>query len=342
MSFKPLRPLLTPSELLAEMPLPERLAVAKRERDALIRSCFTGSYSLFVVIIGPCSADHEDAVCDYIGRLARIQEKTRDKLVIIPRIYTNKPRTTGMGYKGMLHQPDPSKKPDMSQGIRAIRRLHLRVISETGLSGADEMLYPGNHPYLDDLLSYVAIGARSTENQQHRLTASGIGMPAGFKNPMCGDIQVMLNSINAAQQSHIFSYNGWEVETEGNPLAHAVLRGSVDKFGNSIPNYHFEDLWEAIRSYDSMELSNRTIVIDTNHSNSGRRFSEQPRIAREILANRKLSETIRERVRGLLIESYIEEGSQSLKESVYGKSITDPCLGWPVTERLLMEIAETA
>ena len=241
----------------------------------------------------------------------------------------------------MLHQPDPTKKPDMAEGIKAIRKLHLRVIAESGLTGADEMLYPGNHPYLDDLLGYVAIGARSTENQQHRLTASGISMPAGFKNPMCGDIQVMLNSIRAAQQSHTFAYNGWEVTTDGNQFAHAILRGSVDKYGKAFPNYHFEDLWETIRLYEETDAKNRAIIIDTNHSNSARIFSEQPRIAREILSSRKLSPSINEYVRGLLIESYIVEGSQGVEENVYGKSITDPCLGWEATEKLILEIADS-
>lgn len=340
MPFKQLQRQPPPKEIIEELPLDKYLADAKKERDESIRSCFTGKFSRFLVIVGPCSADNEDAVCDYVTRLAKIQEQTAERLVIIPRIYTNKPRTLGTGYKGMLHQPDPSKKPNMVEGIKSIRKIHLRIIAETGLSGADEMLYPGNHPYLDDLLSYVAIGARSTENQQHRLTASGIDMPAGFKNPMSGDLQVMLNSIIAAQSGHTFLYNGWEVETKGNPYAHAILRGSVDRTGATAPNYHFEDIREMITMYEKTECTNKAIVIDTNHSNSGKCFSEQPRIALEILESRRLSPHIREYVRGLLIESYIEEGTQDVTGGVYGKSITDACLGWNATEKLLMQIAE--
>lgn len=340
MSFNKKRPLLTPAELLAELPLAPELMKIKKERDEQIRRCFTEDFSRFIVIVGPCSAHNEKAVCDYTCRLARVQEKISEKVLLIPRIYTNKPRTLGTGYKGMLHQPDPTARPDIVEGIRAIRKLHLRIIGESGLAGADEMLYPENHPFLDDLLCYVAVGARSTENQQHRLTASGIGMPAGFKNPTSGDIQVMLNSIMAAQHPHVFSYNGWEVETDGNPLAHAVLRGSVDKAGSSISNYHYEDLRDTIRLYEKMELKNRVVIVDTNHANSGRNFKEQPRIAREILESRKWLPFIQNSVRGLMIESFIAEGQQAVDGTEYGKSITDPCLGWEDTERLLMEIAE--
>jgi 3-deoxy-7-phosphoheptulonate synthase len=340
MSFNLKRKLPAPSELIAELPLAAHLAHIKKSRDDSIRSCFVGEFSKFLVIVGPCSAHNEKAVCDYVCRLARVQEKISEKVLLIPRIYTNKPRTTGAGYKGMLHQPNPVEKPDIVEGIRAIRKLHLRVIAESGLTGADEMLYPENHLFLDDLLSYVAIGARSTENQQHRLTASGIGMPAGFKNPTSGDIRVMMNSIYAAQQSHVFSYAGSEAATDGNSLAHAVLRGYVDKSGNSLPNYHFEDLRETIRLYETIDVENRVVIIDTNHANSGRDFAEQPRIAREILESRTYSPRIRECVRGLMIESFIAEGQQSVDGNEYGKSITDPCLGWDDTERLLMEIAE--
>ena len=340
MSFKQLRPLQSPAELLVEMPLPGHLGETVLRRDTSLRSIFTGESSRFVVIVGPCSAHNEDAVVDYCCRLAGIQERTKDNLFLVPRIYTNKPLTMGTGYKGMAHQPDPSGKPDIVEGIKAIRRMHLRVIAESGLTGADEMLYPENHTYLGDLLNYVAVGARSTENQQHRLTASGIGLPAGFKNPMCGDIQVMFNSIIAAQQPHTFAYNGWEVETEGNPFAHAVLRGAVDQSGNSIPNYHFEDLAEVIQKYDRLELKNQAIIIDTNHSNSGKTFSEQPRIAREIVHSRTQSEQIRRTIKGLMVESFIVEGSQNVSGTVYGQSITDPCLGWETTERLLLELAD--
>ena len=291
------------------------------------------------MIVGPCSAHNEDAVVDYCCRLAKLQERTGDTLFFVPRIYTNKPRTLGTGYKGMAHQPDPTGKPDIVEGIKAIRKMHLRVIAMSGLTGADEMLYPGNFTYLGDLLNYVAIGARSSENQQHRLTASGIGLPAGFKNPISGDIQVMLNSIHAAQQPHIFAYNGWEVATEGNPYAHAILRGAIDKLGNTIPNYHFEDLIDIITKYEQMDLVNPAIIIDTNHSNSARIFSEQPRIAHEIMHSRSYSPMIKKTVKGLMIESYIVEGSQCVTGTVYGQSITDPCISWETTERLLLDLA---
>lgn len=340
MSFKAIRRQPAPSEIIDELPLSSELTKIKAQRDKLIRDCLTGPFSRFLVIVGPCSADNEDAVCEYVSRLQKVQEQTADKLVIIPRIYTNKPRTLGTGYKGMLHQPDPHKKPNMAEGIKSIRKIHLRVISESGLSGADEMLYPGNHPYLDDLLSYVAVGARSTENQQHRLTASGIDMPAGFKNPLCGDIQVMLNSIVAAQSSHVFLYNGQEVETDGNRYAHAILRGSVDKTGATAPNYHFEDIRQTIHLYEKIECANPAIIIDTNHSNSGKCFSEQPRIALEILESRRLSSMIYNSVRGLMIESYLLEGRQDISGNEFGKSITDACIGWDATEMLLFQIAE--
>ena len=331
----------TPESLIAEMPLTSDLEKVTAQRVQEIKSILGGTSDRFIVIIGPCSAHHEGAVVEYCNRLARVQEDTRERLFIVPRIYTNKPRTMGTGYKGMAHQPDPAGRPDIVEGIKRIRKMHLRVISESGLSGADEMLYPGNHTYLGDLLNYVAVGARSSENQQHRLTASGIDLPAGFKNPISGDLQVMLNSIHAAQQPHIFAYNGWEVETEGNAFSHAILRGAVDKLGNTIPNYHFEDLFEIIRKYERLDLLNRAIIVDTNHSNSGRTYSEQPRIAREIIHSCNYSASIKKVVRGLMIESFIVEGSQSVTGTVFGQSITDPCIGWETTERLLLDIAES-
>ena len=340
MAFKKLRELQTPEELIAEMPLPAAHFPLKQQRDREFESILAGNDNRFIVIIGPCSAHNEDAVVDYCCRLAKLQEQTREVLFLVPRIYTNKPRTMGTGYKGMAHQPDPSGEPDIVEGIKAIRKMHLRVIAQSGFTGADEMLYPSNFTYLGDLLNYVAIGARSSENQQHRLTASGIGLPAGFKNPISGDIRVMLNSIHAAQQPHIFAYNGWEVETEGNPYAHAILRGAIDKLGNTIPNYHFEDLTDIITKYEQMGLANPAIIIDTNHSNSARLFSEQPRIAHEIMHSRSYSPLIKKTVKGLMIESYIVEGSQSVTGAVYGQSITDPCISWETTERLLLDLAE--
>ncbi len=340
MAFKKLRELQTPEELIAEMPLPAAHSPLKQQRDREFESILAGNDNRFIVIIGPCSAHNEDAVVDYCCRLARLQEQTREELFLVPRIYTNKPRTMGTGYKGMAHQPDPSGEPDIVEGIKAIRKMHLRVIAQSGFTGADEMLYPSNFTYLGDLLNYVAIGARSSENQQHRLTASGIGLPAGFKNPISGDIQVMLNSIHAAQQPHIFAYNGWEVETEGNPYAHAILRGAIDKLGNTIPNYHFEDLTDIITKYEQMGLANPAIIIDTNHSNSARLFSEQPRIAHEIMHSRNYSPLIKKTVKGLMIESYIVEGSQSVTGAVYGQSITDPCISWETTERLVLDLAD--
>ena len=339
MAFHKLRELQTPESLIEEMPIPSHLIPLKQERDRKLASILSGKSDLFIVIVGPCSAHNEDAVVDYCCRLAGLQEKTRDTLFLVPRIYTNKPRTMGTGYKGMAHMPDPAGKPDIVEGIKAIRKMHLRVLAEAGFSGADEMLYPGNFTYLGDILSYVAIGARSSENQQHRLTISGIGLPAGFKNPISGDIQVMLNSIHAAQQSHIFAYNGWEVETEGNPFSHAILRGAIDKLGNTIPNYHFEDLTDIITKYEQMELANPAIIIDTNHSNSSRIFSEQPRIAHEIMHSRNYSPMIKKTVKGLMIESYIVEGSQGVTGTVYGQSITDPCISWETTETLLLDLA---
>ena len=322
-----------------------------KDQEALVRvrACgicgsdveiFEGKSDKFVVIVGPCSADNEDSVCDYVNRLAKVNEKVSDRLMIIPRIYTNKPRTTGEGYKGMLHQPDPDKAPDLLAGIIAIRKMHMRVMQETGLSSADEMLYPENRSYLDDILSYEAVGARSVENQQHRLTASGMDIPVGMKNPTAGDMSVMLNSIRAAQASHTFIYRGWETVTSGNPLAHAILRGAVNKHGQTIPNYHYEDLSLLYELYCKKNLQNMAVIVDTNHSNSGKKYLEQVRIANEILHSRRHSKDLEGFVKGLMIESYIEDGSQSTDDAVYGKSITDPCLGWEKTEKLIYSLAE--
>lgn len=339
MGFEYVRQIPKPQEILAEMPLSPELKRMKAERDKDIGDIFTGKSGKMVLIIGPCSAHDEDAVCDYISRLAKTQESVKDRLVLIPRIYTNKPRTTGIGYKGMAHQPDLDKEPNIVEGIRAIRRMHIRALRESGLPAADEMLYPENFPYLEDVLSYVAIGARSVENQKHRLTASGFDVPAGMKNPTSGDLEVMLNSIQAAQAPHVFSYNGWEVKTKGNPLAHAVLRGAVNQFGQAIPNYHYEDLIRFADMYRKRGLANPAVIVDTNHANSDKKYKEQPRIAMEVMRSRQHSEQIRGIVKGLMIESFIEEGSQKPSEGVYGKSITDPCLGWKDTERLVMELA---
>lgn len=330
----------TPQELFERFPLPKEHEKIKALRDKEIRDIFTGDSDKFLAIIGPCSADNEDAVCDYITRLAKVQEKVQDKIIIIPRIYTNKPRTTGEGYKGMVHQPDPEKKPDLCEGLIAIRKMHLRAIAETHLFAADEMLYPDNWSYLEDLLSYVAIGARSVENQQHRLTVSGIDIPCGMKNPTSGDFTVMLNSCIAAQGRHTFLYRGWEVKSDGNPLAHTILRGAVDKYGLAIPNYHYEDITRLLEQYQKLNLSNPAAIIDANHSNSNKQYDQQPRIVSEILHSRKVSEEIRRFVKGVMVESYIEPGNQSVHEHVYGKSITDGCIGWEQTETLLYKMAD--
>ena len=330
-----------PKELKERFPVSEETRHIKEKRDAEIRKVFTGESDKFLLIIGPCSADNEEAVLDYISRLRTMQDKTADKLIIIPRIYTNKPRTTGDGYKGMLHQPDPSKAPDLIEGIIAIRQLHAKAIEQTGLTCADEMLYPENYRYLDDLLSYVAVGARSVENQQHRLVSSGIDIPVGMKNPTGGDISVMMNSITAAQHPHMFIYRGWEVRTKGNDLTHAILRGYTDKHGRNLPNYHYEDLARLSEAYAQTELKNPAAVIDTNHANSGKAYLEQVRIAGEVLHSRRHNSDIRSLVKGLMIESYIEDGSQKISDCMtYGKSITDPCLGWEKTERLILDIAD--
>ena len=328
------------NDILEELPLSDELKYVKKQRDMEIRDIFTGEDKRFILIIGPCSAHNEDAVTEYVTRLAGLQEKVKDKLLIIPRIYTNKPRTTGKGYKGMLHQPHHQKKPDLVLGLQAIRRMHIRALSNSQLSAADEMLYPGNYPYLTDILSYVAIGARSVENQQHRLTVSGLDIPVGMKNPTSGDIKVMVDSISAAQSSHVFIYNEWEVSTTGNPLAHAVLRGAIDRYGNHIPNYHYDDLMSTAEMYAERKLENPVIILDTNHSNSGKKFKEQIRISKEVMLNRKHSDVLKGIVKGLMIESYLLEGEQDPDGNDFGRSITDPCLGWEDTERLVLDLAE--
>ena len=329
-----------PANLKAEYPLPKELAEIKKKRDAEIREIFEGKSDKFVVIVGPCSADNEDSVCDYVNRLAKVNEKVSDRLMIIPRIYTNKPRTTGEGYKGMLHQPDPDQAPNLLEGIIAIRRMHIRAIKETGLTSADEMLYPENRSYLDDILSYEAIGARSVEDQQHRLTASGLDIPVGMKNPTGGDLSVMMNSLVAAQTSHVFLYRGWEVQTKGNPYAHAILRGYVNKHGQSLPNYHYEDLQLLHTLYAKKNLQNPAVIVDANHANSGKQYLEQIRICNEVLHSCRHSDDIRKLVKGFMIESYLVDGAQKIGEGVYGKSITDPCLGWEKSEKLIYSIAD--
>ncbi len=321
-------------------PISDELVKIKRENDKALQAVFTGDDDRLVLVIGPCSADREDAVLEYISRLRRVQERVADKIIIVPRVYTNKPRTTGDGYKGMLHQPDPNSSPDMLKGLISIRKLHMKVLEQTGFSCADEMLYPENHNYLSDVLSYVAVGARSVENQLHRLTASGLDIPVGMKNPTGGDLSVMMNSITAAQHAHTFVYSNWEVQSKGNPLAHAILRGYANKHGRTVPNYHYEDLQFLCELYAKSGLSNPGVVIDTNHSNSGKHWEEQPRIAKEILHSTRHSGDIFRMVKGLMIESYLEDGNQKPDGCVYGKSITDPCLGWDKTERLILELAD--
>lgn len=338
MNFKVKLPI--PKEIKTEYPLDAGLEKIVENRNREIRDVFEGKSDKFVLVIGPCSADNEDSVMDYISRLRKVQEKVYDKVIIVPRIYTNKPRTTGDGYKGMLHQPDPNEKPDMLKGIIAIRSLHMRALRETEFTCADEMLYPENYRYLNDILGYVAVGARSVENQQHRLTASGIDIPVGMKNPTSGDISVMMNSITAAQHSHTFIYRGWEVETQGNPCAHAILRGYVNKHGQSLPNYHYEDLLFLWETYAKSGLANPGVVIDANHANSGKQPLEQIRISKEVLHSMRHNADIAKMVKGLMIESYIEDGAQKIGECVYGKSITDPCLGWEKTEKLIYDIAD--
>ncbi len=339
MIFK--RELFNPQEVKEMYPASAEGLEAKKHNDREIRDVLRGAFDKLILVIGPCSADREDAVLDYIGRLRPVQDKVKDKIVIIPRIYTNKPRTTGAGYKGMLHQPNPIANPDILKGLLSIRRMHVRAINEFGFSCADEMLYPENHHFLSDLISYVAVGARSVEDQQHRLTASGLDVPVGMKNPTSGDLSVMMNSIRAAQGSHIFIYRNWEVESKGNPFAHAILRGFVDNYGKTHPNYHYEDLMMLSRMYsEATSLQNAAVIVDCNHANSDKKYLEQIRIAKEVLHSTRHSDDVHRLVKGLMIESYIEDGSQSLGGCVYGKSITDPCLGWEKTERLIYEIAD--
>lgn len=341
MSIKINHELPVPEVLKNEYPLSNEQKSIKQQRDEEIRRIFTGESDKFVVLVGPCSADNEDTVCEYVNRLKKVSDKVSDKLMIIPRVYTNKPRTTGDGYKGMLHQPEPDKAPDLLAGIIAIRKMHIRVLQETGLSSADEMLYPENRSYLDDVLSYEAIGARSVENQQHRLTASGMDIPVGMKNPTSGDLSVMLNSVIAAQHPHHFIYRGCDVETSGNPLAHTILRGGVDKYGQTIPNYHYEDLMRLYDLYSKKDLQNPAVIVDVNHSNSGKQYKEQIRIVSEVLHSRNYNPDVRKLVKGVMIESYLLEGRQDISDHMTpGCSITDSCLGWEDTERLLYDIAE--
>jgi 3-deoxy-7-phosphoheptulonate synthase len=338
MIFK--RKLPIPQEVKEEFPLSDELAAIKAKNDEEIRRIFTGESDKFLLVIGPCSADREDAVMEYTHRLKRLSEQVEDKILIVPRVYTGKPRTTGEGYKGLVHQPNSAEPPDMMKGIVAIRQIHMRVLEETGFSTADEMLYPENHRYISDLLSYVAVGARSVENQQHRLLASGLDIPVGMKNPTSGDISVMMNAIRAGQSSHMFIYRGWEVESAGNPYAHAILRGYVNKNGESQPNYHYEDLSHLYDNYMKMGLQNPTAIVDCSHSNCAKHYKAQVRIAKEICHNRQHSKNIHSLVKGLMIESYLEDGAQKIGESVYGKSITDPCIGWAKTEKLVLDIAD--
>lgn len=330
----------TPEEMKRQFPLPEGIREIKEKRDEEIKAILEGKDPRFLLIIGPCSADREDAVMDYMHRLAKVQEQVRDRILIIPRVYTNKPRTKGLGYKGMLHQPDPHKGEDLLAGTIAIRELHTRVVKETGFTCAEEMLYPENHAYLSDLLAYVAIGARSVEDQQHRMTASGIGIPAGMKNPTSGDLSVMMNAILAAQNPQKFVYRGWEVQTTGNHLAHVIMRGYQDRFGNSHPNYHYEDLMHVYDMYESMKLNNPAVIVDCNHNNSGKNYLEQIRIAEDVMHSRHVNEKIHGLVKGLMIESYLLDGNQPSIGDVYGLSITDPCLGWEKSEKLILELAD--
>jgi len=327
-------------EILGELPVSPELAEVKRRRDREVTDIITGKSNKFLMIIGPCSADNEDAVCEYVARLAKLQARVKDKLVLLPRIYTNKPRTTGIGYKGMGHQPDPNEDPNIVAGLIAIRKMHIRALGESGLSSADEMLYPGNYPYLEDVLSYVAIGARSVENQEHRLTVSGLDVAVGMKNPTAGDMSVMLNSVRAGQSPHVFSYNGWEVATPGNPLTHCILRGAVSPFGKTIPNYHYEDIVHLKALYEKSGLINPAVMVDVSHANSNRQFHEQPRVAQEVINSLKFAPELRSFVRGIMVESYLVEGAQDVNGGVYGKSITDACMGWEDSEKFVLHIAE--
>ncbi|MFA9398684.1 MAG: 3-deoxy-7-phosphoheptulonate synthase [Clostridiaceae bacterium] len=340
MSIKYVKKIPSPEEILAEIPVPEQALLNKKARDKEIEDVFTSKSDKFILIIGPCSADREEPVCEYIEKLARVQEKVSDRLILIPRIYTNKPRTTGVGYKGMMIQPDPSCKPDVVEGIKAIRRLHRRSLVDYNMPAADEMLYPENYIYLNDLLSYVAIGARSVENQQHRLTVSGLDIPVGMKNPTSGDISVMFNSIKAAQNKYTFIYNGYEVQSDGNSIAHGILRGAVNSYGRNIPNYHYENLIYVREEFDKTKITNPSIIVDCNHANSMKKHLEQPRISREVITNRKYNNDLKDMIKGLMIESYLLDGRQDIGENIYGKSITDPCIGWKNTEELIYFCAE--
>lgn len=340
MSFEFVQEIPSRKQMLERMPLSKELSIIKQERDRVISNIFTGQDDRFILIIGPCSADNEDAVCDYVNRLAKVQEKVNDKIILIPRLYTNKPRTTGEGYKGMLHQPNPHEDSNMLEGILAIRSMHIRAIKESHLTCADEMLYPENYAYLDDLLSYVAIGARSVENQQHRLTSSGLDIPVGMKNPTGGDLSVMLNAIKAAQIEHTFIYRNWEVNTKGNPLTHSIMRGYSSQDGRNIPNYHYEDIIHLLELYEKRKLENQAVIIDLNHANSNKKYEQQPRIAMEVIRNREFDPEVKKYVKGLMVESYIVGGRQDIGDGVYGKSITDPCIGWEETERMIYEIAD--
>ena len=335
-----IRELPNPDTIKALMPVPSELKALKEQRDETVRNIFSGKDDRLVLIIGPCSADRQDAVLDYLHRLRKVQDQVADKIYIIPRIYTNKPRTTGDGYKGMFHQPDPHQHSDMLRGVLAIRELHLKALVETGFTCADEMLYPENYVYLNDLLNYVAIGARSVEDQAHRLASSGLDIPVGMKNPTSGDNSVMLNAIMAAQHHHTFTYRGWEVHSSGNPCAHAILRGYVNKLGQTQPNYYYEDLLRLQEEYDKFQLTNHAVIVDCNHSNSGKKYLEQVRIANDVLHSCRMQPSLRKLVKGLMIESYLEDGCQKVEDGVYGKSITDPCLGWEKTEKLILELAE--
>ena len=340
MQMEFIRRLPTPQELMEQFPIDDRVKKIKVERDKAIADIMTGKDNRFLLVIGPCSADNEEAVLDYVHRLMPVQEQVKDKIFIVPRLYTSKPRTIGIGYKGMLHQPEPEGKEDMLGGIIAIREMNARVVRETGFTCAEEILYPEIYRYLSDLLSYAAVGARSVEDQFHRMIASGIGIPVGMKNPTSGDISVMLNSIEAAQHSQEFLFRGWEVRTTGNPLAHAILRGYVDSFGNSMPNYHYENLRSLYEAYHKRNLANPAVIVDANHANSGKKYLEQIRIAKDVVNSCRVSSDIRSLVKGLMIESYIEDGNQKISEGTYGKSITDPCLGWEKTQQLIFDLAE--
>ena len=340
MGIKYISNLPSPEEIIAKYPLREDLKEKKKDFDKAIADVFTGKSDKFLAVIGPCSADNEDSVLDYVTRLAKVADEIKDKIIVIPRVYTNKPRTNGDGYKGLLHQPDPEKKPNVHEGLVAIRKMHLRVVEETGMFTADEMLYPDNLGYLDDVLSYIAVGARSVENQQHRLTSSGADVPVGMKNPTSGDMSVMLNAIYAAQQSHEFIYRNYEIKTDGNPLAHAILRGAVNKHGQCLPNYHYEDLKLLHDLYSERDIVNPAVIVDANHSNSNKKYKEQVRIVKEVLHSMRYSDEIRKFVKGVMIESYIEEGNQKIEEHIYGKSITDPCLSFEDSKKLLLEMAE--